>query len=123
MAKIIGPVWTLNQRAANKGIARYNREGVEVYRIENKNQTSIKLFHYGTLIAWLLDGEVHYVYGESISDSDALYTFMREYGKDVFFGYRWKNGGFYSMGADNKKVFLDNCHDEYDFADRIQDFA
>ena len=37
MAKIIGPVWILNKRVANKVIARYNREVVEVYRIVNNN--------------------------------------------------------------------------------------
>lgn len=106
--KTIKTIVTLNERATRKGTAKINTRQrdyytgwvggmIEKYRIETENDTS-KLYHYGTLTATIDTNkkDVLYLYGESVSDSDSIGTFLESNGIDGYqFGYKPVNGGFY----------------------------
>ncbi len=60
--------------------------------------TQYTIYHYGTEIARISDRngywELHYYYGESKSDADALNGFCSYFGIPKRFTYRPVNGGF-----------------------------
>lgn len=107
--KTIKTVQKLVERAQRNGGAVLNREGVEVYRIDHTTKDRASLYHYETLTCEIdLDNrEITYLYGESVSDSDSIGTFLECFGLSVWFGYRPVNGGFYASIA-GQEFFLDD---------------
>lgn len=105
--KTLKTVLTLKERAERNGEARVNRDGVEIYRVEN-NGKKASLWHYETLTAEvdLESNTILEIYGESVSDADSVGTFLNAYGFNLFFGYRPVNGGFYAMVGD-ETFFVD----------------
>lgn len=115
--KNIKLIETLSERAIRTGVATHNRRAnyhdyglhyfgsqskapmQEVYRIEyDKEYGVVSLWHYGTTtcVIDLTTKEVAYIYGESQSDVDSIYTFIYYFtGKHVDIGYKPVNGGFY----------------------------
>ena len=110
----IKTVETLCERAERLGVAvnrkrmRYDdyggiwgyrgeRDLIEVYRVES-DAGIVKLYHYGTLTCVVNRNtlSVEYVYGESISDANSIYTFINYYlNLEPRIGYRPVNGGLY----------------------------
>ena len=110
----IKTVETLCERADRRGVAvnrkrrRYDdyggmwgsthqRDLIEVYRVESKDGI-VKLYHYETLTCVVNRNtlSVDYVYGESISDANSIYTFINYYlNLEPRIGYRPVNGGLY----------------------------
>lgn len=105
--KTLKTVLTLKERAERNGEARVNRDGFEVYRVENNGKTA-SLFHYETLTAEvdLENQTILEIYGESVTDADSVGTFLNAYGFNIFFGFRPVNGGFYAMVGD-ETFFVD----------------
>lgn len=106
--KTIKTVQKLVERAERKGEARVNRDGFEVYRVENNGKTA-SLYHYETLTCEvdLENNTILEIYGESVSDADSVGTFLNAYGFNLFLGYRPVNGGFYGRVAE-QEFFLDD---------------
>ena len=110
----IKTVETLCERADRLGVAinrkrkRYDDYGgmyytrnemdlIEVYRVES-NDGIVKLYHYETLTCEINRNtlSVDYVYGESISDANSIYTFINYYlNLEPMIGYKPVNGGLY----------------------------
>lgn len=126
--KFIKTIETLSERASRKGIAKINRNVAgwdyyhdysgkqEVYRVEfDEGLNEWKLFHYGTLTAHVnMDTqEIKEIFGMSVSDADSIETFLYVIGlkKDVRFGYRPVNGGFYCLVGDSI-IYLDEYNPE-----------
>lgn len=105
--KTIKTVLTLKERAERKGVARTNRDGVEIYRVRNNGKTA-SLWHYDTRTVRLdlESNTILEIYGESVSDADSVGTFLNAYGFNIFFGFRSVNGGFYAMVGD-ETFFVD----------------
>ena len=115
--KHIKLIETLGERAMRNGEAVHNRRTnyhdyglhyfgsqskapmTEVYRIEYSEVFNVvRLYHYGTKTCAidLSNNEITYIYGESRSDVDSIYTFIYYFtGKHVSIGYKHVNGGFY----------------------------
>ena len=75
----------------------HERDLMEVYRVES-NDGIVKLYHYETLTCVVNRNtlSVEYVYGESISDANSIYTFINYYlNLEPRIGYRPTNGGLY----------------------------
>ncbi|QOC57426.1 terminal repeat-encoded protein P [Enterococcus phage 9181] len=123
--KIIKTVEKLIERAERKGVATLNRKvnqgyGVyytsEVYRVE-KEGNIFTLYHYETKTCQIdtATEEILYVYGESVSDADSIFTFLHYFDIVLSFGYKPVNGGFYAS-VNGKQIFID------DF-DRLENFT
>ena len=115
--KHIKLIETLSERAIRTGQATHNRRRnyhdyglhyfgsqseapmIEVYRIEYSEVFNVvRLYHYGTNTCTinLFSNEVTYIYGESQSDVNSIYTFINYFtGKHVSIGYKPVNGGLY----------------------------
>jgi len=63
-----------------QGESAVRRNGIEIYRI-TRDDNSIKLFHYGTLIASIVNGRAEIGSGAySASDRDAINNFFEYHG-------------------------------------------
>ncbi len=125
--KIIKTVEKLIERAERKGVATLNKKvndgyytysmvTTEVYRVE-KEGTIFTLYHYGTKTCQIdaATKEILFVYGESISDADSIFTFLHYFDIVLTFGYKPVNGGFYAS-VNGQQIFID------DF-DRLENFT
>lgn len=115
--KHIQLIETISERAIRTGVATHNRRtnyhdyGLhyfgsqskapmqEVYKVEyNEELKVVALTHYGTktCVIDLWTREVAYIYGESQSDVNSIYTFIKYFlDIEVSIGYKPVNGGFY----------------------------
>lgn len=75
MSKRVQCVEILLNRAERKGVATLRRGNHEVYRAEiDDSGNTVRLYHYGTLILHVENGELVQVGGWSVSDRDAINT-------------------------------------------------
>lgn len=129
--KIIKTVEKLIGRAERKGVATLNKkvnEGYysyspvtkEVYRVE-KDGNVFTLYHYETKTCQLntATNEILYVYGESVSDSDSIFTFLQYFDIVLTFGYKPVNGGFYAS-VKGQQIFIDDFDGVKNFTEAIK---
>ena len=129
--KIIKTVEKLIERAERKGVATSNktfRENYynfyngkqEVYRVE-KAGTIFTLYHYETETCQVdtATKEILYIYGESVSDADSIFTFLHYFDIVLTFGYKPVNGGFYA-GVNDQQIFIDEFDGSENFTEAIK---
>lgn len=112
--KFVKLVDELLRRAERNGTSRYVRNGIPTYNAE-MNENEVVLYHYDTELIRLdcRTEKIIYLYGESISDVDAISTFSYRYGLHLIVGYRPVHGGFYAYDTDGKEIRLDAFVKEY----------
>lgn len=129
--KIIKTVEKLIERAERKGVATLNKKvndgyytysmvSKEVYRVE-KDGTIFTLYHYETETCQVdtATKEILYIYGESVSDADSIFTFLHYFGIMLTFGYKPVNGGFYA-GVNGQQIFIDDFDWSENFTEAIK---
>lgn len=129
--KIIKTVEKLIERAERKGVATLNktfRENCynfyngkqEVYRVEKDNNI-FTLYHYETKTCQIdtATKEILYVYGESLSDSDSIFTFLHYFDIVLTFGYKPVNGGFYAS-VNDQQIFIDDFDGSENFTEAVK---
>lgn len=129
--KIIKTVEKLIERAERKGVATLNktfRENCynfyngkqEVYRVE-KDGAIFTLYHYETETCQVdtATKEILYIYGESVSDADSIFTFLHYFGIVLTFGYKPVNGGFYA-GVNGQQIFIDEFDWSKNFTEAVK---
>lgn len=129
--KIIKTVEKLIERAERKGVATLNRkvnEGYysyslvtkEVYRVEKEGNV-FTLYHYGTKTGQVDTStkEILYIYGESISDSDSIFTFLHYFDIELTFGYKPVNGGFYAS-VNGQQISINDFDGTKNFTEAVK---
>lgn len=129
--KFIKTVEKLIERAEKKGVATLNRKvndgyftyslvTKEVYRVE-KEGNIFTLYHYGTKTCQVdtATNEILYIYGESISDSDSIFTFLHYFDIVLTFGYKPVNGGFYAI-VNGQQIFINDFEGAKNFTEAIK---
>lgn len=129
--KIIKTVEKLIERAERKGVATLNktfRENCynfyngkqEVYRVEKDNNI-FTLYHYETKTCQIdtATKEILYIYGESLSDSDSIFTFLHYFDIVLTFGYKPVNGGFYAS-VNDQQIFIDDFDGSENFTEAVK---
>lgn len=95
------------------------------YNVTHEEDTNTYcLYHYGTMTAKIVAGNIVQAYGIGTSDADSVETFVNLVASNIQgytnFGYRPVNGGFYanSAGSDTY-IYMDEADSEEDFASNI----
>lgn len=129
--KIIKTVEKLIERAERKGVATLNKKvndgyytysmiSKEVYRVE-KEGNIFTLYHYETKTCQIdtATKEILHIYGESVSDSDSIFTFLHYFDIALTFGYKPVNGGFYA-GVNGQQIFIGDFDGSENFTEAIK---
>lgn len=129
--KIIKTVEKLIERAERKGVATLNktfRENCynfyngkqEVYRVEKDNNI-FTLYHYETKTCQIdtATKKILYIYGESLSDSDSIFTFLHYFDIVLTFGYKPVNGGFYAS-VNDQQIFIGDFDGSENFTEAVK---
>lgn len=121
--KHIKTVENLLIRAENKGESHVTRDGRVIYEAGKygDDEHLMGLYHYNRRIAEfdLNKHRLVALYGESVSDVDAISTFFERYGVPFMVGYRPVNGGFYGRDVDGTEIFRGDYDSDEEFADSL----